>query len=177
MKIDDSELDVVLGRIIDRCNDKRAALKTIGAIGRESIRTNFMQSGRPVKWQPSKRSTDQSLPGRDGSILRDTNRLMNSITSSVQKDSVIIGTNVEYAAVHNFGVKKFSFGTFAARVRSHERVSRSGTRYTVKAHERRVRLPWGDIPARPFVLLQDEDITEIEMVMAAHLAGESNGGR
>ena len=175
IKIDARELEVVLGRIIERCTNKRAALQTIGAIGRESVRTNFMESGRPVKWQPSKRSADQSIPGRSGSILRDTNRLMNSITSSVQQDSVIIGTNVEYAAVHQYGAKKFSFGTFAVRVRSHERVSRKGNRYEISSHERRVQLPWGDIPARPFMLLQADDITEIEMVMAAHLIGESNG--
>jgi phage gpG-like protein len=174
MKIDDSELDIVLGKIIDRCANKTAALKIIGAIGRESIRTNFMVSGRPVKWKPSKRSADQGIPGRAGSTLRDSNRLMNSITSTVQGDSVIIGTNVEYAAVHNYGAKKFSFGTFASQVRSHERLSPSGKRSVVREHKRKVKLPWGDIPAREFVLLQDADIPEIEMVMAAHLTGESN---
>ena len=177
MRIDDRELDVVLGRIIARCNDKKPALRTIGAIGRESIRTNFMESGRPVKWQPSKRTDEQGLPGKSGSTLRDTNRLMNSITSSVQGDSVIIGTNVEYAAVHHYGAKKFSFGTFAHRVRRHERISRKGNRYEVREHERRVRLPWGDIPARPFMVLQNEDIAEMELVLAEHLTGGSDGRR
>lgn len=185
MHIDDRELNVLLDRIVNRFADKKPALRTIGAIGRESIRTNFVESGRPVKWRPSKRTGDQGLPGKSGSTLRDTNRLMNSITSSVQKDSVIIGTNVEYAAVHNYGAKKFSFGTFAVRVKNHQRLVRKAfgkelkfpVWATVPEHDRNVKLPWGDIPARPFMLLQDEDIVEMELIMAEHLVGESNGGR
>lgn len=172
LHIDDSELQAVVQGVVDRLSDKRKMLSVVGEIGVNSVRTNFMVGGRPVKWQPSRRATEQGVPGRTAT-LRDSNRLMNSITSQVRGDTVTIGTNVVYAAVHNYGAKKFSFGTFAARVRAHERLTRSGKKVQVAAHNRTVRLPWGDIPARRFMLLQPEDIVAIE----SYVAGYSTGGR
>jgi len=41
----------------------------------------------------------------------------------------------------------------------------------VRAHQRTVRLklPWGDIPARPFMLIQPEDITDITELINRYL--------
>jgi phage virion morphogenesis protein len=175
IKINDSELDKVLGRIVQRSSDKRPVLKTIGAIGRESVRRNFREGGRPTKWTPSKR-----VEGKRGQTLRKSGRLQNSITSSVSSDSVIIGTNTVYAAVHNFGALKFSFGTVVAKVPAHRRKAKgrnmkSGRKKTasgvvfVKAHTRKMKLPWGDIPAREFMVLQQQDLLEIEGEMAGYL--------
>lgn len=116
IKIDDAELQKTLAEIVDRCRNRQQALKAIGAIVRESVRTNFHEGGRPTKWQPSKRGTFDKVPGRTAGTLRDTGRLMNSITSTSDNNRAIVGTNVEYAAVHNFGAKKFSFGTVVAQV-------------------------------------------------------------
>ncbi len=175
IKIDDSELDTVLGNIVARSSSKRQALKTIGAIGRESVRRNFREGGRPQKWTPSKR-----VEGKRGQTLRKTGRLQNSIAASVGSESVIIGTNVVYAAVHNFGAKKFSFGTVVTKVSAHRRKYRgrnikNGRRKTasgivfVRAHTRKMKLPWGDIPARRFMMLQRRDLLEIEGALAGYL--------
>lgn len=169
IKIDDSELQVVLRGIIQRCDDKRAGLEKIGGVVVESVRHNFHVGGRPTKWTPSKRAKADKIPGRTAATLRDTNRLMNSITSSVSADHVLVGTNVVYAATHHYGAKQFSFGTVAAKVSEHTRIARSGKSYKVSAHTRKMRLPWGTIPARPFMLVQDEDIPTIELIMAKHL--------
>lgn len=40
---------------------------------------------------------------------------------------------------------------------------------TVKAHIRKISLPWGDIPARPFMMIQDDDWTEIKETLAEFL--------
>lgn len=163
LKIDRGQVNKMLGELTDRMTNSTPAMRKIGAIGRESVRTNFARRGRPVPWK--------GLKLRRGQPLRDTNRLMNSITSQPGKDSVRIGTNVVYAGVHHFGARKHSFGTFTVQVRPHTRATRSGGEASVRGHARKVKLPWGDIPARPFMVLQDEDWHEIREILAKHIIG------
>lgn len=153
-RIDDTDFHKLVGEVADRITHNRQILEAIGHIGEDSIRTNFAAGGRPTPWTP--------LKHRDGQPLRDTGRLMNSIGHQVDGDTVLIGTNLVYAAVHNFGAKKGSFGAVVAKVREHARKTRSGNSTTVRAHTRTVKIPWGDIPAREFMLLQDEDVIEIK---------------
>ena len=110
-----------------------------------SVKQNFSAGGRPG-WA--------ALKKREGQPLRDTGRLMASVTSNagVAREThtatshvLEIGTNVKYANAHQFG---FS-GT--VNVRAHSRKGKP-----VRAHSRRM-----NIPARPFLVLQAQDKTEI----------------
>lgn len=174
LKIDRKGLNKVLDGVVDRMTDSTLAMRKVGAIVRESIRTNFASSGRPDKWAKLKR--------RKGQPLRDKNLMMNSVTSVPSKNSVRIGTNAVQAGVQNFGAKKGSFGTFTVQVGPYYRsaplddlsyfldsTAKSGKKFGVRGHTRKVRLPWGDIPARPFILVQKEDGPEISAVMAKHI--------
>ena len=154
------ELEKELAAIADRIKNNSKLLGAAGAIVRESVRKNFAAGGRPAAWA--------ELKNRDGQPLRDTGRLQNSITSAVHGDTVLVGTNVVYAATHQFGAKRGSFGSVLAEVGEHTR-TRNGKSYTVRAHKRKQPLPWGDIPARPFLLVQDEDVVEIEAVLADYV--------
>ena len=153
------ELQKQLDQVADRMSN-RTLLKKAGAVVRESVRTNFAAGGRPRKWK--------RLKNRNGQPLRDTGRLQNSITSRVSGKVVYVGTNVIYAAVQHFGAGKGSFGTVVAHVRGHER-TRNGTTYQVRPHTRRQKAPWGDIPARPFLLVQEEDKVAIRAVLADYI--------
>ncbi len=153
------ELQKQLGQVADRIGN-RTLLKKAGAVVRESVRTNFAAGGRPRKWK--------RLKTRNGQPLRDTGRLQNSITSRVSGKVVYVGTNVKYAAVQHFGAKKGSFGTVVAHVKGHER-TRNGATYQVRPHTRRQKAPWGTIPARPFLLVQDEDKVAIRAVLADYI--------
>ncbi len=159
----DKDLAKMVDDVAGRIRHNRKALAAAGAIVRESVRTNFAAGGRPRKWKKLKR--------RKGQPLRDTGRLQNSITSRVPPGDrvVLIGTNVKYAAVQNFGALKGSFGVVVEKVKEHQRVSRSGTKYTVRAHSRRAKMPWGNIPAREFMLVQPEDEVEIKAVLADYI--------
>ncbi len=183
LKIDDSEFEKTFGAVLANLGNKKTALRQIGSIGKESVRMNFHQGGRPEKWEPSKRAKNKKIPGRTAATLRSRGILMNSITSEVRDESVLIGTNVVYAAVQHYGAVKGSFGTFTFQVKAHRRKRQSrnmkggksgrkkiasGVSF-VKTHARTTKLPWGDIPARPFMLLQEEDIATIEMIMADHI--------
>lgn len=126
VRIDDSGVQRLAGEILDRMINQRRALTAVGDFARESIRTNFASGGRPDKWP--------GLKVRAGQPLRDTGRLMNSLGRHVSSDKVMVGTNVVYAAIHNFGGQ-------AGR----------GRKVT--------------IPARPFMLLQQEDEVEIKGIL------------
>lgn len=149
----------------ERVTNRKRAMEAIGALAKESIKTNFAQGGRPDSWPRPKH--------RDGQPLRATGRLMNSIGKQVDGNTVYVGTNVVYAAPMHFGAKKGSFGTFVHMVKTHQRqVTQAFGKQlkfpvwaTVGAHAREVSLPWGDIPARPFMLLQDEDVVEIKELL------------
>lgn len=73
------------------------------------------------------------LKHRSGKPLNDTGRLRSSITSRATSDRVEIGTNVEYAGTHQHGAKKGSYGKG---------------------------IPWGDIPARPFLPTESQGLPE-----------------
>ncbi len=71
--------------------------------------------------------------GIDATPLRDTGRLAASISVDAGPDSVEIGSNLPYAPTHQLGAKRGEFGS-----------NRRGSP-----------IPWGDIPARPFLPMPD----------------------
>jgi len=145
IKVEDEEVRQALLRAMKKLGDLSPLMKDFGERMKRSVVQNFIQGGRPEKWKPLKTSTLVSWAMRKRSLwgggtltrygaraisgrkpLIDTGRLMKSITYRAGKDEVRIGTNVIYAAIHQFGGK-------------------AGRGRKVK------------IPARPFLLIQDED--------------------
>lgn len=167
LQFKNKEVNELLAEIKKKVDDLSPVLKTVGETVRTSIVRNFEKTGRPAKWKKSHRAKEEG-----GQTLSDKGRLKNSFTVDVNRDSVRVGTNVVYAAVHHFGAKKGSFGTVAANIKAHVRRSvKTGKESTVKAHTRKMKLPWGDIPARPFALVQNEDRTEILAMLGEHILG------
>lgn len=80
--------------------------KALGALGvalSNRIRLCFRLGTSPwgVPWKPL------NPKFRTGQPLRDTGRLQRSINSQTQGDAVVVGTNVRYAATHQFGATIF----------------------------------------------------------------------
>lgn len=76
--------------------------KALGALGNaiaNRIRLGFRLGRSPwgVPWKPL------NPRFRTGQPLRDTGRLQRSVTSSVQGDAAVVGTNVRYARTHQYG--------------------------------------------------------------------------
>lgn len=167
--IKDEEIKRLLADIQRRMGNLTPAMKIIGQIVRTSIVRNFEKGGRPAKWKPLSPITLARRKGRK--ILMDRGMgggLAGSIHSRADKDSATIGTNKIYAAVHQFGAKKGSFGTVEAEIKTHMRKITQifgrpvkPRKVTVRAHTRKMKLPWGDIPARPFIFVHPEDWDEI----------------
>ncbi|MCP3662580.1 MAG: phage virion morphogenesis protein [Gammaproteobacteria bacterium] len=102
--IDDQKVKERLADFLAKTGDLRPAMTIIGQISRTSIVENFEEGGRPDKWEALADST--LLRKKSKSILVESGfkgGLLGSIHEEVSDDSVLIGTNKVYAAIHHWG--------------------------------------------------------------------------
>lgn len=111
------------------------ALHKIGEVIKAGIKDNFEEGGAysspdsliggSKKWKPLSPVTKKikASPGQKGpyQILVDSARLRDSSSPKTDKESVEIGTNVEYAATQHFGAKKGEFGIHDVLIKAHIR--------------------------------------------------------
>jgi len=135
-------------------------LRAFGQYMLGSVERNFAAGGRPTAWEPLKiiskvdwHTRRKSFWGKTSMTARgqaawegrkpltDTGRLRRSIqVAEVTPRSVVIGTSVIYAAIHQFG--------------------------GMAGRGRKVL-----IPARPYLVFQDEDIQRADEMIAAYIMG------
>lgn len=100
---------------------------------KESFRRSGWLDRSLEKWKP-RRADSPKNKGR--AILIKRGHLRGSIRiMSAGRDSVVVGSNLPYAAIHNYGES----GT--ATVRTHSRRTPSGGKTTVRAHTRAFSMP------------------------------------
>jgi phage gpG-like protein len=163
--LDDAQVQGLIQRIEARTNDFSPLLNVMGdRMSKFSIPRNFREGGRPEKWKPSKRAA-----AKDGQTLINTGRLRSSITYAIGDRELRVGTNVVYARIHQLGGR--IAGDF--NVKAHERTIRMAFGRTiaprqveVRAHSRHVDFT---MPARPFLLVQDEDFAYFRREIGAYL--------
>lgn len=163
VKIEVHDQDVVraFSRLLSVGQNPRRVLAEMGRYGKASTQLRFRDQRGPdyVRWKPSRRAVREG-----GQTLADTSRLRNSLTWQFLPDGVELGTNVEYAAAHQFGVDE------TQTVKAHFRrppgirikgrktrvykTTRAGTQitYQVRSFSRRMKLP-----ARPFLGVNEAD--------------------
>jgi phage virion morphogenesis protein len=80
--------------------DMSPATQVMARILKTGAQMRFRSGKGPdgTPWKPSRRAEQEG-----GQTLSDTRRLRNSITSAFDRTSATVGTNVLYAAVHQFG--------------------------------------------------------------------------
>jgi len=127
IKIDTREFGGEIRRVREAARNWEIALEIFGAYMIKETAENFRQQGRPEKWQDLRTTTKVAryLRGNRSrqrkrrttgaawerysagmKILQDSGRLAGSIGFSAHKNVVEIGTNLIYAATHNFGDKR-----------------------------------------------------------------------
>lgn len=149
-------------------------MNRIGVIVVESVRENFKDEGRPTKWQPLSENYANGLLGKDpflknGVLRRSVAKklgirkilysgrvggLKDSIQYQASGNSVKIGTNKIYGAIHQFG------GTVKAAdiyPKNKKALAWGGCLHPVK----KVHRPAFEMPARPFLMVQEEDWRKI----------------
>jgi phage virion morphogenesis protein len=199
IQIDDANVRIALGKFRLALAQKGDLMQEIGAAMLVSIRRTFREQGSPANsWMPLAPSTIKNNPKKYGSghkLLIDSGRLLNSIgISQTSPDSVTIGTNVVYAAVHQFGsrdrgsvgvgprTEKMQSATVKVRQHGFARLSKSlgkgrlgnrtmnirgprnQVRGSVSAHTRHQ-----NIPARPYLVFRPEDPQRIQSLVNGYI--------
>lgn len=169
-----------------------AALAKLAAAGEDATPAmqrvgSFLETDTLLRFEretgPDGRKWPQSLRARHsgGQTLTDTARLRQSIVSEATATSAAVGTNLVYAAIHQFG------GTIKREARQqtiyHHYDKRSGelSRRFVKkgksnfARDAQVKAHEVKIPARPFLGLNEQSEVGITEILTDYLAGAAGG--
>jgi phage virion morphogenesis protein len=160
VSVDDRQVLEALNRLRGAVSDMSPAFRRIGAAIKDNVRLGFSASQDPWGGAWAGLSAVTLFRRRKGKgqgspqPLLDTGRLRNSITFQADATSAVVGTGTVYAAVQQFGVAKGAFG----------RTKRGAS------------IPWGNIPARPFLPIRNgkADLpeswkTEVLNILQTHL--------
>ncbi|WP_316154728.1 phage virion morphogenesis protein [Cupriavidus sp. BIC8F] len=181
--VDFKNVDEALGRLAGFSRSKRPLMRAIVGIMADAVEENFAQEGRP-QWLGLAPATRKHRSG--GKILQDSGRLAASIVSRADGESAVVGTNIRYAAIHQFGgeiTRAAHSGWVRLRTDARGNLIRQGkegraARLAVFAKDshkraRTVRYTSGGskvkIPARPFLALTQVDADNIERTVSDYL--------
>ena len=148
VEFDDAEVRRALGRLQAAGTDLRPAMQDIGEHLLNATRGRFHDEEDPEghPWAPLRPATKKRKKRNAGKILTEEGHLR-GIVMQADSDSVVVGSPFIYAGVHQFGAEQGAFGS----------TSRGSP------------IPWGDIPARPFLGVPDDDEREIVAIILDHL--------
>lgn len=203
LEFDDSQVKQLLNAVVRNMTNPQPALHKIGEVSKAGIKDNFEEGGAysspdsliggSKKWKPLSPVT-KKIKARQGKkgpyqILVDSTRLRDSINSKTDKESVEIGTNVEYAATQHFGAKKGEFGIHDVLIKAHirnmtqtgQRIGKGGKpgkerklslKQSVRGHFRKQPMPFGDIPARPFMTIHPTTLEDMVEILSKFILAE-----
>jgi len=159
IKINEDEITAVLDRLQRHLTDMTPVMTELGEILVDSTKQRFTEGVSPTgtKWAPKSQTTIDAYAARGDRVdfrplFGPTGRLSSEINYQATDSSVEIGSALIQAAVMHFGAGKGAFGVDAA------------------GHS----IPWGNIPARPFIGLSDQDRSSIKATVYEWLDGVAN---
>ncbi len=161
--VDLTEFNRKIAQIRQTAGNLKSVMSRIGNRAARSVKRNFAVGGRPTKWAPL--SIAYASQKRGGKILNASGRLAGSIHYEADNDSATVMTDkLPYARIHNFG----------GRTKPHEIKARNkkSLRFMaggVPVMRKKVNHPGSIIPARPYMVLQDQDITTFGEMITAFL--------
>lgn len=100
-----ASVQAALQRLVDQSRDLTPLMANVAKTLASETSANFAAEGRP-SWVPILESTRAARAKKgkgDGKMLQVTGRLASSITSAHTNNTAQAGTNVVYAAIHQFG--------------------------------------------------------------------------
>jgi len=172
-KIDLSELMRLSGDlqgISDRARDFSKPMKFAAQVIVDSIAENFQAGGRPDPWQELSDATLLAKVPKT-KILIDSGDLFDSIRGDSGPDFASASTDRSYARIQHLGGEIDKM----VDVPAHERMISQAfgkpidpRTVKVRAHQRHMQV---EIPARPFMVVQDEDLEVITEALMEYLMG------
>ena len=152
--VEDQALAAGLKTLSERGANLDPVMAEIGAVLLASTQQRF-----ETETGPEGKSWPKSLRARleNGQTLSKSNRLRLSLTYRASKDAVEVGTNVIYAAIHQFG------GRITAKSKPYLAFRLPGGGFIKKKSV--------TIPARPFLGIDAGDRAEIAAILSDYLEG------
>lgn len=166
----DAGLKDLLARLVERGSDLSPLMAELAAELLQSTRRRFETESAPEgqSWPPLSKGTLKQR-GQNARALRKSGRLYQSIHARAGKDEALVGTNVVYAAIHQFGGEVQHFA------RSQVQAVNASGRFTKKrkTNRRERRVTIGEhavtIPARPFFGVSSRDRDDLADGMRRYL--------
>ena len=150
LTLDDEALKRQLGDLIGRLSHPAPALRSIGEELQRTTQERFDQGQKQAPdGTPWARNAPVTIArkGRDNPLYQRGN-LQNTIRYQLRgATGVEVGTNLVYGAAQQFGMVK----GYAGRTR------------------RGAPIPWGNVPARPYLGLSADDETEVVRILRDYL--------
>lgn len=106
IKLDNKDVESRLLDLAKRSENLRPLMKNIAGVFAYSTEENFKEEGRPDKWTDLAESTKKQRTKTGhypGQILQVSGQLASSISTYYDNDSAVIGSNLDYAAIHQLG--------------------------------------------------------------------------
>lgn len=153
IELDDRRARDAMRRLADAGRDMTPAMKAIGEHLVNSTKERFEHEKAPdgTPWAPLSEVTRKRKKRNPDRIGTESGILGSLIHREAGPDFVRIGSSRVYAGTFHHGAAKGAFGSYPTGL--------AGRDFDVP-------IPWGDIPARPFVGLsgEDRDVIERDMV-------------
>lgn len=148
VEINDQSSRDLINELKRRMGNLTPVMEAVGQIIQSGTQQRFVDQQAPdgSPWAALSPLTleRRRKAGRGAQILRDTGRLMNSISYKVAGDSVKVFTNVVYAGTHQLGARQ---GDYRASPP----------------------IPWGNVPARPFMGYSASDEDAVLEILQGYL--------
>jgi len=174
-----------LNRLYRFLKAPRSLMGLVAGLLADAVEENFESEGRP-KWLGLSKRTLRSRreAAGTGKILQRSGRLASSIVQSHDDESARVGTNVVYAAIHQFGgtIQRHPMsGMVRLRKDKNGMLLRQADHphlavFAKNGHKRVKVVKWTrsqgwtiKIPARPFLALSESDSAGIELEVSRYL--------
>jgi phage gpG-like protein len=165
VELNSAATEAALARLEGALADPFPLMSDIGELLTRSTKERFAEGVSPegLKWAPKSQTTLERYGIRKSNqidirpLFGPARKLNESPYPEVSRDEVLVGSNLIYAAVQQFGAAKGSLGSYSG-------VDKNGKPYSGSA-------PWGNIPARPFLGVSAEDETGIAATVEDYLTG------
>lgn len=149
-----------LDKIASELTDMTDLMQDLGELLVDSTKRRFAEGTAPdgTAWAPKSDATIDAYRRREKKkpnsrvdfrpLFGPSGRLSSEIFAQADSASVEIGSSLIYSAVQQFGAAKGEFGSAS-----------NGSS-----------IPWGNIPARPFIGLSEEDRSNVDAELRDYLA-------
>lgn len=151
--VDDAKVLATLKELRERGANPRPALLSIGEYLLQAHDRRFTDQRDPEgnPWAPLSEAYKKTKRRNADKVLQ-LNGYLRRLAYQVDGETLQLGTNRVYGAAHQFGARRGDFG-----------------RGSYKTRKGGFQIPWGNIPARPYLGINDENRSRIALELTDYL--------